>query len=43
MPEVDNLATCFVDDGVSSGATDEALAVLALALFLLLIVTLGGM
>jgi hypothetical protein len=42
IPDVDNLATCFVEEGVSSAATDELLAVLALVRFLLLIVTLGG-
>lgn len=44
MPDVDNLLTCFVVDGVSSGATPEPwLTVLPLVRFLLLIVTLGGM
>ena len=43
IPEVDSLATCFVDDGVSSPATEELLAVLPPVLFLLLIVTLDGM
>lgn len=44
IPEVDNLATCFVDDcGVSSGAIDELLIVLPPVRFLLLIVTLEGM
>lgn len=42
IPDVDSLATCFADDGVSSAATEELLVVLALARFLLLIVTLGG-
>jgi hypothetical protein len=42
IPDVDSLATCLVEDGVSSPATDELLAVLALVRFLLLIVTLGG-
>lgn len=41
IPDVDNLATCFVD-GVSSAAIDEPLAVLPPVRFLLLIVTLGG-
>jgi hypothetical protein len=42
IPDVDNLATCFVD-GVSSAAIEDPLAVLPPVLFLLLIVTLGGM
>jgi hypothetical protein len=44
IPEVDNLATCFVD-GVSSPPPpiEDPLAVLPPVLFLLLIVTLGGM
>jgi len=41
MPDVDSLATCFVD-GVSSPVTDDPLAVLPFVLFLLLMVTLGG-
>jgi len=41
MPDVDNLVPCFVD-GVSSPATEELLAVLPPVLFLLLIVTVGG-
>ena len=41
MPDVDSLATCFVD-GVSSPAIEELLAVLPPVLFLLLIVTLAG-
>lgn len=43
IPDVDSRATCFVGDGVSSAATEELLAVLPPVLFLLLIVTLGGM
>lgn len=43
IPEVDSLATCFDDVGVSSPAIDELLAVLPPVRFLLLIVTLGGM
>lgn len=45
IPEVDNLATCFVvDDGVSSpGPMEDPLAVLPAVRFRLRIVTLGGM
>ena len=42
IPDVESLATCLVEEGVSSAATDELLAVLALVRFLLLIVTLDG-
>lgn len=42
IPDVDSLATCFVEEGVSSPGTDELLAVLPPVRFLLLIVTLGG-
>lgn len=43
IPDVDSLATCFVDDaGVSSGATEELLMVLPPVRFLLLIVILDG-
>jgi hypothetical protein len=42
IPDVDSLVTCFVEEGVSSPATDELLAVLPPVRFLLLIVTLGG-
>ncbi len=43
IPDVDSLATCFVDDaGVSSGAIEELLMVLPPVRFLLLIVTLDG-
>lgn len=47
MPDVDNRATCLVEGVVSSvvsvaSVTEEALAVLPPVLFLLLIVTLGG-
>lgn len=43
MPDVDNLLTCFIDDGVSSAAEEFALTVLPPVRFLLRIVTLGGM
>jgi hypothetical protein len=42
MPDVDNRLTCLVDPGVSSATDDVPLAVLPPVLFLLLIVTLGG-
>jgi hypothetical protein len=42
IPDVDSLETCFVEEGVSSAATDELLAALPPVRFLLLIVTLGG-
>jgi hypothetical protein len=41
IPDVESLATCLVDEGVSS-AIDDPLAVLPPVRFLLLIVTLGG-
>jgi len=42
IPDVDNRATCFVDDGVSSPAIEDPLAVLPPVRFLLRIVTLEG-
>ena len=42
IPDVDSLATCFVDEGVSSAAIDELLVVLPPTRFLLLMVTLDG-
>ncbi len=42
MPDVDNLATCFVPAGVASETATELLAELPTVGFLLLIVTLGG-
>jgi len=41
IPEVESLVTCFWE-GVSSAAAEEVLVVLPIVLFLLLIVTLGG-
>jgi hypothetical protein len=44
MPEVDNLETCFVDEGVSSpGPIEEPLVVVPLVRLRLRMVTLEGM
>jgi len=43
IPDVESLATCFVDGVSSPPPIEDPLAVLPPVLFLLLIVTLGGM